>query len=125
MSHLPYLSYPAIKNLQSIGISSLGTHQLALGEPLTTSKDRDLAMALLSVQEHSRTTMVLPRVGWETQIPAKNHFHGIVSRFAAGRVITHAEDRLEMAARLDQAAHDTRSFALVAASFKNSGGQYN
>ncbi len=87
MHHMPYLSYPAIRNLQSIGISSLGTHQLELGEPLTTSKDCDLAVALLSVQEHSRTTLVLPQVGWEEQVSAKNHYHGIVNRFSQGRVL--------------------------------------
>lgn len=121
----PYLSVPAMRNLQQIGVSSLGTHQIRTGELLTSTRDRGIVLALMSALEHSHAPLVLPRLGWETVDSAREHFHGFVSRFSAGRVVKNAEDQLVLAEILETAAGDVPRFAMVAASFKNTNPHFN
>jgi hypothetical protein len=63
---VPLLSYCAMQKLKMLEVSALGLHQLAVGSPVTTPRDRNLLATFLAASTPPRGHLVLSRAGWET-----------------------------------------------------------
>jgi hypothetical protein len=64
----PNLSYSTVQKLKILEVSALGIHQLAVGVPVTESKDRDLLAKLLAETSPQAGSAMVPRVGWEMKL---------------------------------------------------------
>jgi hypothetical protein len=64
----PNLDYPAIQSLKLLEVSTLGIHQLTIGQPVSEARDRDLLGKLLTLASQRPGSLIPPRVGWELQL---------------------------------------------------------
>jgi hypothetical protein len=121
------------RKLNAVGLSTKGIEQLACGEMVGDAPDRAILARFLAEWESAPNSMLPPRVGWEVMVRAQNLLKEIapgmsdlgIRQLSTGNLVTDPSDRKYFVLVLEDATRDAATFALVAARFKNAGGNYN